>query len=231
MPHKRILAIDDEVHILDLLSYHLERAGYTLLRAETGEAGLAMLQSMQVDFVLLDWMLPEMDGMEVLKTIRATPEFATLPVMMLSAKNTEIDIVLALEMGADDYLCKPFGVHELQARIKAVLRRAKMAQPAPQEGAIKVGGLLIHKAYREVLLEEEPISLSLKEFDLLYVLASNRNRVFTREQLIELAWGYDYEGDPRTIDVHIRNLRKKIEPSPDQPIYLQTVRGIGYKCS
>ncbi len=233
MPKKIILAIDDEAHILDLLAYNLERAGYTLLRAESGEAGLAMLRTMQIDLLLLDWMLPEMDGMEVLRSIRASErtDTAQLPVIMLTAKNTEIDIVLALEMGADDFISKPFGIHELQARVKALLRRAKMVQSAQQDDdALKIGNWMIHKAYHEVLVNGEAVSLSVKEFELLYALAKHRNRVYTREQLIERAWGYDYEGDPRTIDVHMRNLRKKLETNPDKPEHLQTVRGMGYKC-
>ncbi len=223
MPKRTILAIDDEPHILDLLAYNLEKAGYTLLRAENGEAGLAILHSTEVDLLLLDWVLPEMDGMEVLQTIRATPNLATLPIIMLTAKKSEIDIVLALEMGADDFISKPFGTHELGARVKALLRRAKMVQmaQAPEE-SIKVGTLVLNKAYREVWKEGEALSLSMKEFELLYLLASHRNRVFTREQLIERAWGYDYEGDPRTIDVHIRNLRKKVERDPNAPEYLLT---------
>ncbi len=231
MPKKTILAIDDEAHILDLLAYQLERAGYTLLRAESGEAGLVMLNTMQVDLLLLDWVLPEMDGMEVLRIIRASESLATLPVIMLTAKNSEIDIVLALEMGADDFIAKPFGTHELAARIKALLRRAKMVQAAQQPTqSIKVGSLLINKDYREVLKNGEPLALSMKEFELLYALARHRGRVYTREQLIERAWGYDYAGDVRTIDVHIRNLRKKIETDPDHPELLQTVRGMGYRC-
>ncbi len=229
MPKRTILAIDDEAHILDLLAYNLERAGYALLRAENGEDGLAMLHTHEVDLLLLDWMLPEMDGMDVLRAIRADEKTATLPIIMLTAKNTEIDIVLALEMGADDFISKPFGTHELAARIKALLRRAHMAHRAGEgEQSIKVGNLLINKAYREVLRDGVAVALSLKEFELLHTLASHRNRVFTREQLIERAWGYEYEGDPRTIDVHMRNLRKKLEENPDQPAHLQTVRGMGY---
>lgn len=231
MPKKIILAIDDESHILDLLSYNLERAGYTVLTAQSGEAGLEILKTTLPDLILLDWVLPEMDGMEVLRTIRATPNLATLPVIMLTAKNSEIDIVLSLELGADDHVGKPFGTHELAARIKALLRRAKWAsmRDAPT-GALHVGQLMMHKEYREVVVRGEAVSLSVKEFDLLYILASHRNRVYTRAQLLEQVWGYDYVGEVRTIDVHMRNLRKKIEADPDHPEYLQTVRGVGYKC-
>lgn len=229
MPKRTILAIDDESHILDLLAYNLERAGYTLLRAESGEDGLALLHTHEVDLLLLDWILPEMDGMEVLQKIRADENTATLPIIMLTAKNSEIDIVLALEMGADDFISKPFGTHELAARIKALLRRAKMPQKGQEsDESIKIGNLVINKAYREVLRDGEAVSLSTKEFELLYTLARRKGRVYTREQLIERAWGYEYEGDPRTIDVHIRNLRKKLEENPDKPTHLQTVRGMGY---
>ncbi len=231
MLKKIILTIDDEEHILDLLCYHLERAGYQMLRAQSGEEGLEILSSQQVDFVLLDVLLPGIDGFEVLKTIRTTPNLAHLPIIMLSAKGEEIDKVLGLEMGADDYMSKPFGMHELQARIKAVLRRARMAQTAAiSEETLLIGGLRLNRAYREVLVEGEAVSLSHKEFEVLYTLASHRGRVFTREQLIERIWGFDYDGEPRTVDVHVRNLRKKIETDPDAPVYIQTVRGMGYKC-
>lgn len=230
MAKKIILTIDDEEHILDLLEYNLEKGGYGVLRAETGEKGLAILQNMQVDLVLLDYMLPGIDGMEVLKTIRSDQRLSALPVIMLTAKGEEIDKVLGLEMGADDYISKPFGVRELLARVKALLRRSSLEKiEAQPEEKLLIGGLMINNTAREVTVNGEEISLSLKEFELLYLLASHRNRVFTREQLLELIWGYEYSGETRTVDVHIRNLRKKIEQDPDQPQYIQTVRGMGYK--
>ena len=230
MAKKIILTIDDEEHILDLLEYNLEKGGYGVLRAETGEKGIAILQNMQVDLVLLDYMLPGIDGMEVLKTIRSDQRLAALPVIMLTAKGEEIDKVLGLEMGADDYISKPFGVRELLARVKALLRRSSLEKiEAQQEEKLIIRELMINNTAREVTVNGEAISLSLKEFELLYLLASHRNRVFTREQLLELIWGYEYSGETRTVDVHVRNLRKKIEQDPDQPQYIQTVRGMGYK--
>ena len=230
MSKKVVLAVDDEEHILDLLEYNLEKAGYDVLRADTGEKGLALLKTMQVDLVLLDCMLPGIDGIEVLKTIRADKKLSSMPVIMLTAKGEEIDKVLGLEMGADDYVSKPFGVRELLARVKALLRRSSLEkiESLPEE-KIVTGSLMINNTSREVTVDGKPVALSLKEFELLYLLASHRNRVFTREQLLELIWGYEYSGETRTVDVHVRNLRKKIENDPDHPSYIQTVRGMGYK--
>ena len=230
MAKKVILTIDDEEHILDLLEYNLEKGGYAVLRAETGEKGMQVLKNTQVDLVLLDYMLPGMDGLEVLKAIRLQEGLAKLPVIMLTAKGEEIDKVLGLEMGADDYISKPFGIHELMARVKALLRRAGMETvEATQEETILVGDLLINNTAREVRIKGEPVALSLKEFELLHLFATHRNRVFDRDQLLELIWGYEYSGETRTVDVHIRNLRKKIEQDPDHPAYIRTVRGVGYK--
>ena len=230
MAKKVILTIDDEEHNLDLLDYNLEKNGYEVLRAETGEKGLAILKTMQVDLVLLDYMLPGMDGIEVLKSLRADKNLSAMPVIMLTAKGEEIDKVLGLEMGADDYISKPFGIRELLARVKALLRRSSLEKiESEPEDKITAGDLIINNTSREVYMEGKPVFLSLKEFELLYLLASHRNRVFTREQLLELIWGYEYSGETRTVDVHVRNLRKKIEKDPDHPQYIQTVRGMGYK--
>lgn len=232
MAKKVVLAVDDEEHILDLLEYNLEKAGYDVLRAETGEKGLGILKTMQVDLVLLDYMLPGIDGIEVLKNIRADKKLSSMPVIMLTAKGEEIDKVLGLEMGADDYVSKPFGVRELLARVKALLRRSSLEkiESLPEEKII-IDNLMINNTSREVEVDGTAVPLSLKEFELLYLLASHRNRVFTREQLLELIWGYEYSGETRTVDVHVRNLRKKIEKDPDRPTYIQTVRGMGYKFS
>lgn len=230
MAKKVILAIDDEEHILDLLEYNLEKGGYDVLRAETGEKGLAVLHTMKVDLVLLDYMLPGIDGIEVLKAVRSDAEISAMPVIMLTAKGEEIDKVLGLEMGADDYISKPFGIRELQARVKALLRRSSLEkiESEPEEKMV-IGDLMISNTAREVRVSNIPVTLSLKEFELLYLLASHRNRVFTREHLLGLIWGYEYSGETRTVDVHVRNLRKKIEKDPDHPQYIQTVRGMGYK--
>lgn len=230
MEKKIILTIDDEPHILELLEYNLAKAGYKVLRAETGEKGLEVLRSAQVDLVLLDCMLPGMEGMEVLREIRADLQLSLLPVMMLTAKGEEIDKVLGLELGADDYLSKPFSLRELEARVKALLRRSALTHRGTQpKEQFQSGGLVVNHEAREVTLQGTPVILSRKEYELLHMLITHPNQVFTREQLLEQIWGYDYFGETRTVDVHIRSLRKKLEKNPEQPEYIRTVRGIGYK--
>ncbi|MCI8418321.1 MAG: response regulator transcription factor [Lachnospiraceae bacterium] len=235
MEKKVILVVDDEEHILDLLEYNLQKENYAVLRAGDGEQGLKLLREEQVDLVLLDWMLPGIDGMEVLRQIRREKRFLHLPVIMLTARGEEIDKVLGLELGADDYISKPFGVRELLARVKAHLRRSAWERPQAQEEAgdakniLRLGELVVDYGARELWVRGKKVPLSRKEFELLYLLASHRNQVFGREQLLDLIWGYEYMGETRTVDVHIRNLRRKIEEEPEQPIYIQTVRGVGYK--
>ena len=228
---KVILTVDDEEHILELIGYNLEINGYDVLKADSGEAALKLLQSEHVDLVLLDRMLPGIDGIEVLKEIRTDKNLKNLPVILLTAKTEEFDKVVGLEIGADDYIGKPFGIHELIARIKAVLRRAGEGEEEEeaQEEILELDNLVINYTTRVVTVDGREVELSLKEFELLYLLAGNRNRVFSRDTLLEKIWGYDYMGEMRTIDVHIRNLRKKIERDPDNPAHIKTVRGIGYK--
>ncbi len=229
---KSILAVDDEEHILELLAYNLERDGYHVIKAETGEDALDILEKEKVDIVLLDWMLPGIDGIEVLRRIRANKALRTLPVIFLTAKGDEISKVVGLEVGSDDYLVKPFGVHELLARIKAVLRRSESnfdIEEAEKEEKIVIDYLEINRARRTVTVKGVPVELSFKEFELLYLLAKNRGIVFTRDNLLEKVWGYDYIGETRTVDVHVSNLRKKIEQDESHPIYIKTVRGMGYK--
>ena len=228
---KVILTVDDEEHILELIGYNLEINGYDVLKADSGEAALKLLQSEHVDLVLLDRMLPGIDGIEVLKEIRTDKNLKNLPVILLTAKTEEFDKVVGLEIGADDYIGKPFGIHELIARIKAVLRRAGEGEEEEeaQEEILELDSLVINYTTRVVTVDGREVELSLKEFELLYLLAGNRNRVFSRDTLLEKIWGYDYMGETRTIDVHIRNLRKKIERDPDNPAHIKTVRGIGYK--
>lgn len=234
MSKKVILTVDDEEHILELLKYNLESNGYSVLQSSTGEKALEIIKNNKVDMILLDLMLPQVDGIEVLKTIRSIPEFKKLPVIMLTAKNEEIDTVLGLEMGADDYIGKPFGVHELIARIKAVFRRTETTI-TPQEiqkvdkDTIQFEDITINKSTHEVINRNGKIELPLKEFELLYLLAKNKGRVFDREYLLEKIWGYDYYGETRTVDVHIRNLRKKVEEDDKNPKHIKTVRGVGYK--
>ncbi len=230
-----ILTIDDEEHILELLKYTLEKNSFNVLQALSGEEGLKLLENNEIDMILLDLMLPGIDGLEVLRKIRATKAYIDIPVIMLTAKSEEIDTVLGLEMGADDYIGKPFGSHELVARIKAVIRRSQKKQEIEQEAAdskhdiIKVSDIVINRSTHEILVDGELMELPHKEFELLYLMAKNRGRVFDREYLLEKIWGYEYYGETRTVDVHIRNLRKKIEKDDKNPRYIKTIRGVGYK--
>lgn len=229
---KTILAVDDEEHILELVSYNLEQEGYHVLKAETGEDALNILDNHRVDLVLLDWMLPGIDGIEVLRKIRSNKLLRKLPVILLTAKSDEISKVVGLEVGSDDYLVKPFGVHELIARIKAVMRRSEGSfedEETTKEDKIMIDYLEINRTRRSVMVNGSLVELSYKEFELLYLLAKNRGIVFTRDNLLEKVWGYDYIGETRTVDVHISNLRKKIELDESQPVFIKTVRGMGYK--
>lgn len=230
---KKILVVDDEIHILELVKYNLVQAGYEVITAESGEDAVEYLKKEEMQLVLLDWMLPKMDGIEVLQWIRLNPSTKKLPVILLTAKSDEISKVVGLEVGADDYLAKPFGIHELMARIKALLRRAdystQVVEPVKSEDEIRIDEIVINKTRRTVVVRGVEIELSMKEFDLLYLLASNRGIVFSRVNLLESVWGYDYIGETRTVDVHISNLRKKIEEDDAHPVYIKTVRGVGYK--
>ena len=233
---KVILAVDDEEHILELLVYNLESNGFRVLTADSGEAGLEILKKEAVDLVLLDIMLPGIDGMEMLKRIRKNPDKAELPVIMLTAKSEEINKVLGLEVGADDYISKPFGIYELMARVKAVLRRSERSKAVvtAEEDAdeiISIDKIVINNTTHEVTVDGKTVELALKEFELLYVMAKHRTKVFSRETLLDKIWGYEYAGETRTVDVHIRNLRKKIEEDDNKPKYIKTVRGVGYKFS
>lgn len=228
---KTILAVDDEEHILELLAYNLEHDGYAVIKVGSGEEALKILEKETIDLVLLDWMLPGIDGIEVLKRIRSNDRIEGLPVIFLTAKGDEISKVVSLEVGSDDYLVKPFGVHELLARIKAVLRRSERYQVlhGDKEDIIKINNLEINRTRRTVSINHNEIDLSLKEFELMYLLAKNRGIVFSRDSLLEKIWGYDYVGETRTVDVHVSNIRKKIEQDENNPEYIKTVRGVGYK--
>lgn len=230
---KTILAVDDEEHILELIRYNVENAGYKVITAETGEEALSILEKKKCDLLLLDWMLPGIDGIDVIKKIRENPTLKKLPIILLTAKNEEINKVVGLEIGADDFLTKPFGIYELIARIKAVLRRSEdsFAKPVEKEEILLIEHIAINKARRIVEADGVPVELSLKEFDLLYLLAKNRGFVYSRDMLLEKVWGYDYEGETRTVDVHISNLRKKLEIDDQNPKIIKTVRGVGYKIS
>lgn len=233
MNTKTILVVDDEEHIVELISYNLEKAGYAVVKADCGERALEKLESGQIDLIVLDWMLPGIDGIEVLKQIRKSDRFKKMPIILLTAKNDEVSKVVGLEVGADDYLGKPFSVHELLARIKALLRRSEGTFEEGQEdkNSIRINNIVIDRARHIVEIDGEPVDLSLKEFELLYYLAKSRGIVHSRDLLLEKIWGYDYEGETRTVDVHVSNLRKKLEKDNKTPVSIETVRGIGYKLS
>ena len=225
---EKILVVDDEKDLVDLVVYNLEKAGFRTLRAYDGSAALRKVQAEGADAVVLDVMLPELDGWEVLKRLRAEPRTAKLPVLMLTARGEETDKVLGLELGADDYLTKPFSPRELVARVRALLRRAKPAAPsaAPSGPAMSFEGLEIDPGAHEVRVKKKVVELTAREFQLLAYFAARPGRVVTREMLLEELWQMDPDVETRTVDVHMRRLRQKLGVAAD---YLKTVRGVGYK--
>lgn len=231
MGKRTVLTVDDEIHILELLKYNLESAGYEVIQAESGEEAMELLYQYKIDAVILDLMLPQIDGLEVLRKIRSDETLRKMPVVMLTAKNEEFDKVLGLEMGADDYIAKPFSIRELLARVKALLRRLdETAAPKTTiQKVISTHGLEIGTETRSVTKNGKEIEMSLKEFELLKLLAENPGRVYSRDVLLEKIWGYEYIGETRTVDVHIHHIRKKIEEDDSNPIFIKTVRGYGYK--
>jgi two-component system OmpR family response regulator len=232
MPGNKVLLVEDDRTLLDVLKYNLTKEGHDVITACDGVEALNMARDKKPDLIVLDVMLPKLDGFEVCRILRRE---TTTPILMLTAKASETDKVVGLELGADDYMTKPFSMREFLARIKAMLRRSemmKMVESSAKEttpSIIKVGGLEIDFARHKVSQSGTTIDLSPKEFDLLAFLLKNREQVFSRDQLLEKVWGYDYAGDTRTVDVHIRWLRQKIESDPANPRHLLTVRGIGYK--
>lgn len=221
-----ILIVDDEEPIQELLKFNLEKEGYTVLVAYDGPSALKTVEEKRPDLVILDVMLPGMDGMEVCNQLRQNSKSRDIPVIMLTAKVEEIDKVLGLELGADDYLTKPFSPRELLARIRARLRRIK---PQTQENELVRGDLKIDLNRFQVLVRGEEAELTPKEFELLRVLATHPGKVYSRDELLEQVWGYEYSGDTRTVDVHVRHLRQKVERDPSNPEYIETLRGIGYR--
>jgi len=225
----RILLVDDEHAIQTLLSYPLRKDGYEVVQATDGSAALARFAEGSYDLVVLDLMLPKIDGLEVCRRIRAR---STVPIIMLTARAEEIDKVVGLEIGADDYITKPFSMREFRSRVKAALRRAEMrpdATLAGSDGPLDVAGLRIDFSKRSVWVRDGPVQTTYVEFEILGALATHPGRVFTRENLLTRIWGDAAYRDPRTIDVHIRHLREKLELDPKQPEYLFTVRGVGYR--
>ena len=225
----KILIVDDEKDIVDLVAYNLEKEGYEILKALDGERALQLVRTKTPDLVVLDLMLPGIQGLEVCKRIRKVPETAAIPIIMLTAKGEEIDKVLGLEVGADDYITKPFSVKELLARVKAVLRRSEARRAADQEEVFEFRGLRIDFKSYEVTVDGRTISLSPTEFRLLRFLSRNPGRVYSREQILDRVWGDDAFVEPRTVDVHVRRLRAQIEKDLNSPNYIVTVRGAGYK--
>lgn len=222
-----ILVVDDEEPIQELLKFNLEKEGYQVLIASDGPQALTILEEKHPDLLVLDIMLPGMSGLEVCNQLRNKPKFADLPVIMLTAKGEEIDKVLGLEIGADDYITKPFSPRELVARIRARLRRIKPV--VVEDNDIVRQDMRIDLDRFRVSVRGEYIELTPKEFELLRVLAAHPGKVYTRDELLERIWGYEYAGDTRTVDVHVRHLRQKIERDPSNPEYIETLRGIGYR--
>ena len=221
----KLLVVDDDPNICDILKTHFEKEGYEVLTAGDGVEGLSVFKSASPDLVLLDIMLPKMDGQQMLAEIRKDSQ---KPVIMVTAKGEVFDKVLGLEMGADDFVVKPFDLKELSARVKAVLRRYRAHLQADEGDVIKFENFEISQEKFELKLKGKKVDIPPKELQLLYCLASNPNRVFSREQLLEHVWDFAFLGDSRTVDVHIRRLREKIENNPSDPLYVQTKWGLGY---
>jgi two-component system, OmpR family, alkaline phosphatase synthesis response regulator PhoP len=221
---KKILLVDDEAAIVQSLRYNLERNGYSVTAAGDGRTAVALAASEQPDLVILDIMLPLLDGIEACKEIR---KVSSVPIIMLTAKDQEFDKVLALELGADDYVTKPFSLGEIIARVKARLRRSEVDLEARDE-SITIGDITIDRSRQRLVVRGEAVALAPKEFRLLHVLMENRGRIVTRQMLLEKVWGYDFEGEHQTISVHVRWLREKIEIDPNNPRHIITVRSRGY---
>jgi DNA-binding response OmpR family regulator len=228
MSGETILIVDDEPTIVEVVGLYLQREGFKVLTAADGNAALSAVEQQRPDLVVLDLMLPGLSGLEVTRRLRAS---GALPIIMLTARGEETDRVVGLELGADDYVTKPFSARELVARVKAVLRRAHPEAPAtPAESSVlAIGGLRMDTAARAVTLDGRAIGLTVREFDLLHFLMRHPGQVFTREQLLDNVWGYTFASDMGTVTVHIRRLREKIERDPANPVYLQTIWGVGYK--
>ncbi len=223
---RKILIVDDEKNIVDILKFNLKKEGFDTMEAYDGEQGLELALSQKPDLILLDIMLPKMDGFTVCRKIRQT---LSTPVLMLTAKEEEVDKVLGLELGADDYITKPFSPRELIARVKANIRRTALAENITSTGnIIKCGGLEIDVDRYEVRHNNEVVELTLREFELVKFLAVQQGQIFSRESLLEKVWGYEYYGDVRTVDVTVRRIREKLENNPSEPEYIITKRGVGY---
>lgn len=225
---KKILIVDDEQPIRTLLAYNLQQAKYETVLAADGEEAIEKTESEKPDLILLDLMLPKMDGIDVCKTLRQRD--INVPIIMLTAKSDELDKVLGLEIGADDYMTKPFSPREVVARVKAVLRRSTPRTQVTEENeVITSGNLTVHPEQYEAYLNDKELEFTPKEFELLVYFMQNKNRVLSRDQLLSAVWNYDFAGDTRIVDVHVSHLREKIEENTKKPTFIKTVRGIGYK--
>lgn len=228
---EKILIIEDDPNIVDLLKIHIGDLGLVLETAVDGRSGLALAEKGDYELIILDLMLPELDGLEVCKKIRETDKHT--PILILSARSEELDKVLGLELGADDYLTKPFSIRELIARVKAILRRQEVNSeqektPVPEK-ALQIGELSIDVIKRKISIAGKPVDLTAKEFDLLLLFARHPGRAFTRNELLDRVWGYQFDGYDHTVNSHINRLRSKIEKDPANPVYIQTVWGVGYR--
>ena len=224
-----VLVVEDEPNLLTALKYTLEQEGYDTLTATNGDSGLNIARVREPDLVILDVMLPRLDGFEVCRILRSE---STVPILMLTARGEEADRVVGLELGADDYVTKPFSMRELLARVRNMLRRSSSPssdRPTEDAEVITSGDLSIDLTSHSATLGSEPLAMKPREFSLMALLAANRGRAFTRDQILERLWGHDYIGDSRTVDVHIRWLREKIEPEPSKPHRIVTIRGVGYR--
>lgn len=225
-----VLVVEDEENLLEALRYNLEREGYAVNTAIDGEQALLSARDSAPDLVILDVMLPQLDGFEICRILRRRSD---VPILMLTARGEEIDRVVGLELGADDYVTKPFSIRELMARVRNLLRRSHRAPSAADDASpadiLRSGDLEVDSVSHIVRLNGELLELKPREFDLLALLAKNKARAFTRDQILERLWGHDYYGDSRTVDVHIRWLREKIEPQPSKPVRIVTIRGVGYR--
>ena len=222
----KILVVDDEKLLVKGIKYNLEQEGYQVETAFDGEEALRLAHDESIDLILLDIMLPKMDGLTVCRNIRS---FSNVPIIMLSAKSEDIDKILGLEYGADDYITKPFNIREVTSRIKAIFRRCSPQKPGKSSSDMLVSGdITLDYNFRRIVIKDETVELTSKEFDLMELFVKNPGKVYTRENLLDIAWGFDYLGDVRTVDVHIRRLREKIEKNPAEPDYIKTKWGVGY---
>ena len=227
MANEKILVVDDEEHIAELINYNLTNNGYKVIIANNGIDAVKVAIEEKPSLILLDLMIPGKDGYDVCKEIRSNSEIRNTPIIMLTAKSEEFDKILGLELGADDYITKPFSVRELLARVKAVLRRVSIVEP--ENNILTFGDLVADFDKREILIKDKKLDLTLKEFELLEILIRNKGKILTRDTLLDKIWGYEYIGETRTVDVHIRYLRKKVEDDDKHPKFIETIRGVGYR--